>query len=103
AGALAVPRVVRGWPASKTSVPFWYSARPDVIIIALGEHQEAHADPIVDGWRKSGAENRPMTGEYAEDVAIEDKLAQLGEPTAEFAVRGLRMLRNLVVGTGLLV
>src|SRR5262245_49265579 len=43
-----------------------------------------------------------MTWEYAEDIAIEDKLAQLGEPTAEFAVRGLRLLRNLVLGTVLM-
>ena len=49
-----------------------------------------------------------MTGEEFEDVAIEDKIAQLGEPTAEFAVRGLAFLRSLVlapllVGGGLVL
>ena len=38
-----------------------------------------------------------MTGEYAEDVAGEDELAPLGEPTAEFAVRGLALFRRLVL------
>jgi hypothetical protein len=38
-----------------------------------------------------------MTGEEFEDIAIEDKIAQLGEPTAEFAVRGLAFFRSLVL------
>lgn len=39
-----------------------------------------------------------MTGEQFEDVAIDDKIAQLGEPAAEFAVRGLAFLRSLILG-----
>jgi hypothetical protein len=36
-----------------------------------------------------------MMWEQFEDLAIENKIAQLGEPTAQFAVRGLGFLRNL--------
>jgi hypothetical protein len=47
-----------------------------------------------------------MTWEQVEDIAIENKLAQLGEPTAEFAVSGVGFVRNLVlapllIGAGL--
>jgi hypothetical protein len=38
-----------------------------------------------------------MTGEDFEDVAIEDKIAQLGEPTVEFTVRGLAFFRRLAL------
>src|SRR5438128_1316808 len=47
-----------------------------------------------------------MTWEQVEDAAIVDKLTQLGEPTAEFAVRGAGLMRKLVlapmlIGAGL--
>jgi len=47
-----------------------------------------------------------MTWEQLEDAANEDKLAQLGEPKAEFAVRGAGFVRKLVlapllIGAGL--
>ncbi len=47
-----------------------------------------------------------MIGESLEAAALEDKLSQLGKPTAEFAVRGAGFVRNLVlapmlIGTGL--
>jgi hypothetical protein len=47
-----------------------------------------------------------MTWEYVEDVAGDVELAQLGEPTAEFAVRGLALYRRLIlapvlIGAGL--
>jgi hypothetical protein len=44
-----------------------------------------------------------MTWEPIEDFAIEDKIAQLGEPTTEFAVRGLGFLRNMVLAPLLVV
>lgn len=44
-----------------------------------------------------------MTAEPYEDVALESKIAQLGEPTAEFAVRGLGFLRHLVLAPLLIV
>lgn len=38
-----------------------------------------------------------MTWEQLEDAALEDKLAELGEPITEFAVRGAGFVRNLVL------
>ena len=43
-----------------------------------------------------------MTWEQVEDAAIVDKLGQLGEPTAEFAVRGAGFLRKLVLAPALI-
>jgi hypothetical protein len=40
-----------------------------------------------------------MTWERFEDVAIEDKIAQLGEPAEEFALRGLGFLRSIVLAS----